>query len=217
MVVLIGHMKKNTGFLFDFLYMSALVIASASIATLLLYGMYCWYSTGRLPLAAGITTPFSVSGDSIRFVIGSLLVPTLVAFSIIAVACRIRENSARSLLSQPAPGVPLQMTLRSDSYLFDASPPDTTAAEDRQTTRDSTARAEGENGISQPRVCPGCNTVDTILLDNCIKCGTPLTASRATEKQEVKAAKADESDIIEQLKDPVNREKLVSLLLSSEA
>lgn len=212
-----GHMKKNIDYLFDFLFMSALVIVSASIATLLLCSLYSWYSTGRLPLTAGIPSPFSAGEDSIRFVIGSLFVPTMVAFSIIAVACRIRENFARSLMSQLDRGAPLQMTLESDSYVLDVSPQDTTAGADKRTVRDSTAQVEEGHGMSQPRVCMECNTINTLLLDYCIKCGTPLTAAGVNEKQNVKAVESDESDIIEQLKDPANREKLVSLLLSSEA
>jgi ribosomal protein L40E len=203
-----GYIKKNL----DYLYLSMLVITSTSIVALLLYILYCWYTTGIFPLAAGIPAPASVSEETVQFFICSLFVPILVAFSGIAVAHRLKETAGRPLPPhQDDHDTTLQMTLRSNSYMLDTSSPYAANVEYMHTGQDRIDPTEEENDQSQHRLCPGCNAINALANDYCTKCGTPLTVEVASKKQG-----AVKTDFLEQLKDPVNREKLVALLSGTE-
>lgn len=208
MVELMGYIKKNL----DYLYLSMLVIASTSIVALLIYCLYCWYTTGIFPLAAGIPAPASVSEETARFFICGLFVPIMMAFSGIAVAYRLKENAGHMLPPQQHDhGTTLEMVLKSDSYIVDTMSPDTANREYGPAGQDSIEPAKEENHQSQHLLCPGCNAINAPANDYCTRCGTPLTVEVASKKQG-----ATEVDFLDQLKDPVNRKKLVALLSGTE-
>jgi hypothetical protein len=198
----------------DYLYLSLLVIASASLVTLILYGMYYWYRTGIIPVA-GVPAPASVSEDTLRFVIGSLYVPLLIAFAGIAIASRLKETAGHPHLSLSYDdGKPLHMTLESNSYVLDISRRDTVNAVQEPADQESDIFAgEGKNQSQHP-VCPGPapGTESSLNVEYRTKRAEPPTAGREDKTQ---GAEVMERDLIEQLKDPVKREKLVSLLLGA--
>jgi hypothetical protein len=209
MAALTRRIKKNV----DYLYLSLLVILSASIVTLLLYSLYYWYTKGVLPIAGGSPAIVFSSEETIRFVIGGLYVPLLVAFSGIAIAYRLKATASPPFPLLPHEnGKPLEMTLKSNSYVLDTSHQETVKAEYKPTVPDITA-PEAEKELLRYSVCPACDTKNQLDIDYCINCGEPLTLDRDSKKP---VAEVKETDILEQLRDPVNREKLVSLLLEAE-
>jgi hypothetical protein len=82
----------------DFLYLSSLVILSSGLVTLLLFGLYCWYDTGKFTLLYGIPATIA-SEESASFWIGSIYVPIFVAFAGIAIAHRLINNTGNTRLS----------------------------------------------------------------------------------------------------------------------
>jgi hypothetical protein len=99
----------------DFLYLSSLVIVGSGLVTLLLFGLYCWYDTGKFPLLYGLPA-LNDGGESARFWIGSIYVPIFLAFAGIVVAHRLMNNAGNARLS-PAlnDDTVLQMVAESDS------------------------------------------------------------------------------------------------------
>jgi hypothetical protein len=115
-------------------------------------------------------------------------------------------------------GTTMQMVLKKESYALDRVRSDDAEpgfAEYKPAGRDGIVRAAGKKDQSQYRPCPGCGTDNALANDYCTRCGKPLTIpladDRATDKQQ-----AAGTDILEQLRDPVNREKLVALLSSPD-
>jgi hypothetical protein len=202
----------------DYLYLTILVIVSAGIVTLLLYFIYGWYTTGVFPLAAGSQMTQPVSEETIRFFIGSIYMPLLLVFSAIAVAHRLKVKADHPVPPMLDYGTIRQMVLKNESYTLEPARSDDAdqgLVKYKPAVQDGIVPATGENDRPQYQPCPYCDTDNTLTNDYCTRCGTPLTRLPAGD-METDKLNAAETDILEQLRDPVNREKLVALLSSPD-
>lgn len=231
----------------DFLYLSFLVIASSGLFTLLLFGLYCWYDTGRFPLPYGISAS-ATSGDSIRFWVSSIYVPFFLAFAGIAIAHRLMSRGDGERLSPALSDDRLsRMAAESDSRTLE-SILDILSGSDLAGTGYWEHGPAGWDADRRPRnstdsyampyvsADAGHAVVDSPLAIDVVanahsqeksfgQVSQPPAGAEATVAPAAPAAAAGpetaqaekkEVDFLEQLKDPVNREKLAALLAGIE-
>jgi hypothetical protein len=202
----------------DYMYLTILVIVSAGIVTLLLFFLYGWYTTGGFPIVTNGQMHSSVSEDTVRFFIGSIYVPLLIVFSAIAVAHRLKVKADHQVPPMFDYGTIMQMVLKNESNTLElacSDEADQGFVKYKPAMQDGIVPATGENDRPQYQPCPYCDTDNALTNDYCTRCGTPLTRPPA-EDMETDKLNAAETDLFEQLRDPVNREKLVALLSSPD-